>query len=457
MELSPEQHVFFAGIGGISMSGLAQALIERGYTVSGSDVADSDTVRALRDGGVAVHIGHRAENIAGAHVVVRTTAVPESSPEIVAAREADLPVHHRSELLAWMCRGRKGIAITGTHGKSTTTAMAATIFLDLGLDPTVFVGAASPLLGGNFHIGKGEHIIFEACESDSSFLNYEGCSEVVTSCEADHLDQHKTFKHLTEAFGQFAAVADPAGFVVYNADCPAATSIAQRSPARTISYGLGGGAQLTPEDVQLAATGTDFVLQCAGERIGPVHLQVIGVHNVLNALAALAVAWGSGLDLCRASRALASYQTIGRRFQEIGQGGGVRVVDDYAHHPTEVAATLAGARATHQGRIIAIFQPHLRSRTRDLLAEFGQAFHDADVVVITDIYQPRDDGLADFDVAELLDEVRRQEPGKMIGLVHDMHEVPAYLADKLQSGDLVMTIGAGDINTIAPALVPDEK
>lgn len=453
MELDKDQHVFFAGIGGVSMSGLAHALLKLGYTVSGSDIADSPTVQALRADGATVHIGHAASNVTGSQVVIRTTAVPDGNPEIVAAKVAGIPIHHRSELLAWMCRGKHGIAISGTHGKSSTTAMTATIFVAVGTDPTVFVGAESPLLGGNFRLGDGDAVIFEACESDGSFVHYVGSSQVITSIEADHLDQHGSIEGVIHAFDCFAAVADREGFIVYNADSPVVTRVAETSPAaHHLSYGLHVPADLQARSVQITAQGSDFELLYHGEKVCDVHLQVMGEHMVSNALAALGCAVGSGLDLCEAAQALATYHTIGRRFEFVAECKGVRIVDDYAHHPTEIQATLAAARKTHEGRLVAVFQPHLRSRTRDLLTEFGQSFRDADLVVLTDIYQPRDDGLEFFDVTHLVDEIRRNEPDKHLELVRDKALLAQVLKELVRPGDLVLTLGAGDIYKVGPQL-----
>ncbi|NSW58716.1 MAG: UDP-N-acetylmuramate--L-alanine ligase [Armatimonadetes bacterium] len=453
MELAPGQHVFFAGIGGISMSGLAHALLDMGFPVSGSDMSESPALDHLRQAGAKVFVGHDAANIAGADLLVRTTAVLDDSPEIRAARDAGIPIHHRSELLAWMCRDRVSIGITGTHGKSTTTAMAATILLELGLDPMVFVGAESPRLGGNYRLGKGKHIVFEACESDRSFLNYVGCSQVITSVEADHLDNYKTFDAVKDAFAQFAGIADPNGFIVYNADASDVRDVVSNAPARLISYGLATGAKLSATDIQMGPTGSLFELLIDGQRAGQVHIKPVGEHNVRNALAALGVALGCGLDMDAARAALANYEPIGRRFQHIGSKNGLCVVDDYAHHPTELRAVLAAARSVHSGRIIAVFQPHLRSRTRDLLHEFGASFANADLVVLTDIYQPREDGLAEFDITNLVRAIEDAEPGKEVSLVRNMADVPGYLAPLLSGDDLVLTIGAGDIVKIGPAIL----
>lgn len=442
-----------AGIGGVSMSGLARALLDLGYAVTGSDMAESPTLQRLRAAGAQVHVGHAAENLAGADLVVRSTAVLDSNPELVAARQAGLPVHHRSELLAWMCRGKHAVAVTGTHGKSTTTAMTATVFMAAGKDPTVFVGAESPLLGGNYRLGRGDCIIFEACESDGSFLNYHGCSQVITSVEADHLDQHRDMNGVMEAFRGFARIADPQGYVVYNGTSPRVVEVVADTPARRIPFGAPGDTGLWAREPRIVGDGCEFALMWGEQLLGAVRLPVIGQHNVMNALAALGCALGSGLDMEAACEALADYQPIGRRFEELGRRNGVWVVDDYAHHPTAIRATLAAARCIHPGRIVAVFQPHLRSRTRDLLSEFGVAFHEADVVILTDIYQPREDGLGDFDVTSLVEAVRANEPGKCVELVRDKSQIAAYLRPRLQEGDLVLTIGAGDVWKVGKELV----
>lgn len=452
MELRLGDHVFFCGIGGVGMSGLAHALLEQGFRVSGSDTAGGPTVDRLRAAGVTIFDHHSAGNLVAVDKVVRTTAVPDTNPEIMAARAAGLPVYHRSELLAWTCRGKQAVAITGTHGKSTTTMMAATIFLAAGQDPTVFVGADSPLLGANYHLGRGEHVIFEACESDRSFLNYVGASQVITSLEADHLDNYGSLDCLLATFAQFARLADPAGFLVYWGDSEAVRDVAAVSPARPISYGLGPGNDFRAGDILTSVRGTDFRVWVRGDPQAAVHLPTLGEHNALNALAALACATAFGVDFGVASEALAHYQPLGRRFEEVARAGGVRIVDDYAHHPTEIRATLASARAGHQGRIIAIFQPHLRSRTRDLLADFARAFGDADAVILTDIYQPREDGLAEFDAERLLEAVRRHADGKPVELIRDKEAVAGELAPRLRRGDLVLALGAGDVPRVSRQL-----
>jgi UDP-N-acetylmuramate--alanine ligase len=281
---------------------------------------------------------------------------------------------------------------------------------------------------------------------------YTGCSQVITSVEADHLDRHGDLAGVVRAFEAFARAADPAGYLVYNTDEALAAQVAEQSPARRLSYSLEGPADLRISDLATDSDSSDFVLHAAGHAPLPVHMQVGGDHNVMDALAALGCILGSGLDLPAACQALASFTSVGRRFEQVAVGNGIRVVDDYAHHPTEIRATLAAARAQHPGRIVALFQPHLRSRTRDLLAGFAGAFEDADVVVLTDIYQPREDGTESFDVAELEGRVRAHDPGKRLELIRDKARLATTVRPWLAPGDLVLTLGAGDLNCVAREL-----
>jgi UDP-N-acetylmuramate--alanine ligase len=453
MQLQQTDHVFLSGIGGVSMSGLAHALLDRGYRVSGSDANESQALEKLRAAGARVFTPQSPGNLGDANVFVWTTAITADNPERVAAAERGLRMHHRSELLALMTAGKQGIAVTGTHGKSTTTAMVAHILIQLGADPTVFLGGDHPgLEGGNYRLGAGPHVVFEACESDGSFVQYTGCSQVLTSVEADHLDQHGDLAGVVAAFEAFARVADPAGYLVYNADEALVTRVAGQSPARPISYSLEGPADLCTRDLVTGSDSSAFVLHAAGHEPLPVQMQVGGGHNVRDALAALGCALGSGLDLPAACQALASFTSVGRRFEQVALAGGIRVVDDYAHHPTEIRATLAAARAQHPGRIVALFQPHLRSRTRDLLGEFAGAFEDADIVVLTDVYQPREDGTESFDIADLERRVSAHEPGKRVELIRDKTQLATSVRPWLARGDLVLTLGAGDLNRVAREL-----
>ena len=445
-KLAQFRHVHFIGLGGVSMSALASTLAGWGFAVSGSDRSDSPTLAGLRDQGLRTCIGQCAENIDGADLVIYTTAILKDNPELLAAQASGCAIWHRSELLAAVLGSQRRIAVAGTHGKSSTTSMIATVLAELGQDPTLFVGGTSRNFGSNYHLGSGEIAVFEACESDGSFLAYGGCSQVITSIEPDHLDQHKTVENLVQAFCDFAASADPAGFLVHIAGHEAVERAVACSPARRVSYGLVAGADYTAEALRPDGDAVVFTPVIRGERLAPVRLPAIGEHNIRNALAALAVASELGLDPGQAALALGTYQGVERRFERLGSVDGYDVVDDYAHHPTEVKATLRAAREHYGPHLRVIFQPHLYSRTRDLLGEFARAFGDAQVVVIADIYaareQPGDgDGITSAELARV---IREQEPGKQVVYLPSFEEIVRFVQETAQPGDLVLTMGAGD-------------
>lgn len=452
MELRTQDRVHFIGVGGVSMSALAHALAERGYQVSGSDRSESSRLEELRAAGLQVWAGHAAEHVRDADVVIYNTAIREDNPERAAAVAAGKPLHHRSEMLAWMLRGHVGLAITGTHGKTTTSAMLAWIFEQAGRDPLAFIGGDVNNWHANYRLGSGADIVFEACESDASFLAYHGCREVISSIEQDHLDQHNSIEKLTEAFVSFLRLADPAGFVVYGADCPRLSGIIDQSPARTISFGLKPGVDYHARDLRLNGASADFELVRHGVAAGRVKLIVPGQHNVLNALAAVAAAEASGVAWEQCREALATFAGTGRRFELLGQAGGIRVYDDYAHHPTEIRATLAAARHFGAERLVAIFQPHLYSRTRDLMEEFARAFGDADVVIINDIYAAREDPMPGVSAETLAGKIAAVSGDKPVSYVPRQEDIVAAVAQSARPGDLVLTIGAGDIRQVGETL-----
>jgi UDP-N-acetylmuramate--alanine ligase len=453
MQLDPSQKIHFIGLGGVSMSGLAHALADRGYRVSGSDKADSERLATLREAGLEVHVGHDPAWVTGADVVVRTTAIRDDNPELQAAVAAHKIIYHRSEVLAWMLRGKRPLAITGTHGKTTTTALTALVFAQAGADPTAFIGGDLRNWGANYRLGAGPHVVFEACESDSTFLRYHGCSQIITGIEPDHLDQHGTVEALEAAFAQFLTLADPNGFVVWHRACPVLREIIPLCPARPISYGLTGAADYSADQLNLQPGRTTFRLLRHGAPAGEFTLQVPGEHNVLNALAALAAAEACSLNPEAIREGLAAFQGTGRRFELLGEGDGIAIYDDYAHHPTEVRATLAAARSYQPERLVAIFQPHLYSRTRDLMADFTEAFTDADIIVITDIYAAREDPITGVSAGELARRLQARHPDKQVLYCPSLGDVVDTVAALAQAGDLIMTLGAGDVCTAGEALV----
>ena len=438
------------------MSGLAHALRDRGFTVSGSDRSQSVRTDELAAAGVTIHVGHAAENVTGANVVVYTTAIAQSNPELVAAREAGAQIVHRAEVLAYMTVGQRGIAITGTHGKSSTTAMIATIFTELGRDPSVFVGADSPNIGSNYRLGKSDDVIFEACESDGSFLKYQGCSEVLLNLEAEHLDQHRNLDRLRQLFRDFVHIADPQGFLIWCHDCPELPGVVADAPCRTISYGLSEGADITAREVVLEPGSISFVPVYQGE-VGPrLTIHVPGEHNVRNALAALGAARESGIAPEAAGAALAKYASIGRRFEVLGEMNGRLIVDDYAHHPTEVAATLAAARAYEGRRIVAVFQPHLYSRTRYFRDEFAKALAAADAVILNEIYAAREEPIPGVSADNIAEVIRRDHPDVDARYMPSQEDIVAYLRETSRPGDMILVMGAGDIRHVAEALAASD-
>ena len=453
MHLRPPQHIHFIGIGGVSMSALAEAVHSQGFMVSGSDQADSERVQRLRKRGAEVHSSHRAANLAGADVIVYTTAIREDNCELAAARASVRPVLHRSELLAWLLRAKRRLAVTGTHGKSTTTAMLGTILLELGCDPTVFVGGYCASLGGNYRWGEGEWAVLEACESDRTFLNYTNSSQVLTSIEPDHLDTYHDFSSLCAAFADFVATANPEGFVVYCADAPQVVETIRCARAPVTGYGLSDAAEVTAEQIQPQGDTVRFVPVVHGRPLPAIALPLVGRHNVLNALAALAAAEQAGLDVTQAASALERFPGVGRRFEQIGRVNGYRVIDDYAHHPTAIRAALQAARDHFDSRILAVFQPHLYSRTRYLMDEFATAFENADVVVITDIYAARESPTDEVSAQQLFERIRAHEPGKPVLCMATADEIVDFLLQTAQPQDLILTIGAGDIRRVGERLV----
>jgi len=435
------------------MSGLALALHQEGFCVTGSDKRESQTVKRLRDNGVEVAPDQAAQNIGEAQVIVYTTAIRENNPELVAARATGRPVVHRSELISYLLDQERRIAVSGTHGKTTVTAMIGAIFVELGYDPTVFVGGHWLDIDSNFRLGNGGWAIFEACESDSSFLAYEGCSQILTSIEPDHLDSYGSFEELSHTFQQFVSLADPQGFVAYYGDSAEVVAAVADSPAQLISYGLSPELDITAKDITATGQGTEFTPIIFGEALAPVSLRVLGRHNILNALAALGAARGAGLAVEKAAGALGQFTGIKHRFEYIGQVDGCRVIDDYAHHPTEIRAALRAAREHFGTRIVAVFQPHLYSRTEYLMDEFVKSFDEADIIAIAQTYAGREQPRDDVSGQQLYERIRSRHPNRHVAYLPGLDDVVEFLKQQATSGDLVITIGAGDIHRAAEQLV----
>lgn len=453
LDLTPGMRLHIVGIGGAGMSAIARVLLGRGFRVSGSDQQRNAQTDALAAAGATIHIGHAAEFVDDADVVVVSSAVPPTNPEWIAARRRGLPVIKRADLLGELMQGSFGIAVAGSHGKTTTTGMIAHILIECGLDPTVILGGTLPELGGNGRFGQGPHFVVEADEYDHMFLGLRPQMAVITNIEHDHPDLFPTAAGYRDAFARFAALLPPDGRLIVCADDPGAAELPaalQPSAAHVITYGLGESAGKQPDVRALDVRpnqmgGSDFVVEVAGQSVGLARIRLPGQHNVRNALAALIVALELEIDFAQACRALAGFGGVQRRFQLIGEAGGVTVIDDYAHHPTEIRATLAAARQRYPGRRLwAVWQPHTYSRTRLLRDEFAAGFAQADRVVALDIYgsrEPVDPGITTAEVVE-----RMEHPHAVH--VADRRDAADYLLERLRPDDVVLTLGAGDGDVI---------
>ncbi|MHB8781727.1 MAG: UDP-N-acetylmuramate--L-alanine ligase [Candidatus Geothermincolia bacterium] len=440
-----EGRTHLIGIGGSGMSAIALALIQMGSHVSGSDLKASRNTEQLEALGAEIAIGHRPENIDGAALVVVSSAVRETNPELVAARAAGIQVVSRGAMLARLMDERRGVAIAGTHGKTTTTSMVAVILKEAGLAPTYLVGAELNDVGSNAEFGAGELLVAEADESDGSFLLLEPELALITNVEADHMDFYSDITQIKDFFGRFLARIRPGGRAVICGDDPLLAELAAQQQVPVTTYG-GPGNDYAWEERSFDPTGSEFTVLENGRRMGRVRLNVPGEHNVANALGAIAMCRQLGVAFEAAAAALTSFSGVRRRFQRIANVAGVEIVDDYAHHPTEVAATLGAARLQQAARVVSIFQPHRYSRTAHLAAAFGAAFAGADLVLLTEVYAAGETPLPGISGKLLVDAVLDADPHKQVVYIPKRAEVGEVAARLVRAGDLVMVMGAGDIS-----------
>jgi UDP-N-acetylmuramate--alanine ligase len=452
-DLSAPRRVHLIGVGGAGMSGLARLLLARGHAVTGSDRQSSAALAALRALGADVWAGHDAARLGTPDLVAVSTAIRADNPELAEARRRGLPVLRRARLLALLMEGRIGLAVSGTHGKTTTTAMATVILQEAGFDPSWAVGGDLKATGVNAGSGTGPHFVAEADESDGSFLELAPTVAVVTNVEADHLDYWGDLDAVMDGFRRFLGRLPADGTAVLCADDPGAGALAPAAPCEVVTYGLGAAADLHAEGLVTTGDGAAFEVVAGGERLGPVRLTVPGRHVAQNALGAIAATRALGAPFAAAQAALARFSGAARRFHHRATVAGVTVVDDYAHHPTEVAASLATARLGGWARVVAVFQPHLYSRTRLFAAEFGRALAAADVVLVTDVYAAREDPQPGVDGGLVVAAARAARPGLDCAYVPDRRDLAKHVAATVRPGDLVLTLGAGDITTLADELV----
>lgn len=453
------RHVHFIGIGGSGMSGIAEVLLQLGHVVSGSDLSEGEGVRRLRDAGASVSIGHAAANIRNADVVVVSSAVAQDNPEVQAAREQKIPVIPRAVMLAELMRFRQGIAVAGTHGKTTTTSLIAHVLTDAGMDPTVVIGGRLNSIGANAKLGQGEYLVAEADESDASFLHLKAVMAVVTNIDRDHMETYgHDFGRLLSAFADFIEQLPFYGLAVLCGDDANIRNLQRRLTRPVLTYGLGEDVDLRAVDI--VAKGTSMSFRAVSRKDGSelaVLLNLAGEHNVKNALAAIAIARECGVEDAAIARALASFGGVGRRFQRAGTlnlaGGNALVIDDYGHHPVEMAATLAAARGAYPGqRLLLVFQPHRYTRTRDLIEEFAQVIASADEAVLTEVYaagEPVIAGAEGRDLANAVKAVSERAPN----FVPNLADLPDTVACVARPGDVVLVMGAGSIGQLAGQLV----
>jgi UDP-N-acetylmuramate--alanine ligase len=442
----PDTCIHFVGIGGIGMSGIAEVLLTLGYGVSGTDLKESDTTRRLVELGATIKYGHDAAHLDEADVVVISSAVKPTNPEVIAARARGIPVIPRAEMLAELMRMKYGVAVAGSHGKTTTTSLVATVLHQAGLDPTAVIGGKLPLLSGsNARLGGGDYLVAEADESDGSFMKLTPTVAVVTNIDPEHLDHYGTLDALKRTFVDFINKVPFYGLAILCVDHEHVQSILPLVEKRHVTYGFTPLANFRAVDVAFDGLRTTFTAIARGKTLGRVELAMPGRHNVLNSLAVLAVADFLGVDFAVYQRALAQFTGVGRRFTVRGEARGVMVVDDYGHHPAEIRATLAGARTGFADRrIVAAFQPHRYTRTRDLMGDFARAFNEADVVAVCDIYAAGEEPIAGVSSARLVDEMRAS--GHLSAhYVPKRADVAATLAPELRDGDILITLGAGDV------------
>ena len=438
------QQIHFVGIGGIGMSGIAEVLINLGYQVSGSDLEEGATVKRLASLGGKVSRGHRAENVADCDVVVFSSAVRPDNPEVLEARRRQIPVIPRAEMLAELMRIKYGIAIAGSHGKTTTTSMVAQVLSGAGLDPTIIIGGRLGVLGSNAKLGRGDLLVAEADESDGSFLRLTPTIAVVTNIDAEHLDHYGTLSLLQDSFADFLNKVPFYGVGIVCLDEARIQEIMPRLSRRVVTYGFSAQADLSAAAVVLREFHAGFDVLLQGKKVGRVDLRVPGRHSIANALAAIAVGLDLEIPFATIASELARFHGADRRFQLKAEAGGIMVIDDYGHHPVEILATLAAAKKGWGRRTVVVFQPHRYTRVRALLSEFGRAFYDADVLAVTDIY-PAGEAPIPGVTCEAVARAIEDHGHKDVTLVKDLKAVPAWLKERVREGDLVITMGAGNV------------
>ncbi len=445
--------VHFIGIGGISMSGLAAILLKNGFKVSGSDMKESEITTRLQQHGAEIHIGHSADNVKNVDLVVYTAAVPSDNPELLFAKNNNIPLMDRAEFLGYIMKGHKyNVAISGTHGKTTSTSMLSHIVLSAELDPTILVGADLDIINGNFRTGESEYFITEACEYKASFLRFFPYIGVILNIDADHLDFYKDIDDIEATFKKFVSIIPNDGYAIGNADDFRVKRVLETASCNTLTFGLNEG-DIVAKDIHFNGRGSSFDVVYKGKELYTIHLHVPGSHNVLNALSAVASSIVLGIDEKAVIEGLEGFKGAHKRFEIKGSKDDITVIDDYAHHPTEIKATLKAAREYPHNKIVSIFQPHTYSRTISLLDEFSESFNDTDELILMDIYAAREKDTGIVSSNMLGDQIRAK--GIKCINVHSHAEALEVAKQKLSSGDLLLTVGAGDVVKVGEMFLQD--
>ncbi len=460
LNLSDFRHIHCIGIGGIGLSAIAEIFLKRGYWVSGSDLKQSDLTDRLKGDRALIYIGHDQANVEGADIVVYSSAISQDNPEIVAAKQKGIPVVSRAEILGFLMKEYKNsIAISGTHGKTTTTSMVSLILENSGLDPTVLVGGNLQTFNGNVKVGKGDYFVTEACEYMNGFLNLQPRHEIILNIDSDHLDYFKDIRHIVKSFEQFANLVPKDGTVIaYDAN-PFVNAIIKDLKCRVITFGFNEQCDYHASNIKFNASGMpSFDLCYRGELLHHLQLSIPGEHNIANALAASACCHNLGVDVSSIASTLESYTGTQRRFDVVGvTKGNVRVVDDYAHHPTEIKVTLSAANNIPHNNLWCLFQPHTYTRTLALFDEFAEAFNEADKIIFAEIYAAREKNIYRISSKELVAEIKRTNPDKEVYYFESFDEIANFVINNSEPGDLVITMGAGDIYKVAEMIIEKDR
>lgn len=461
LDISKYKNIHCIGIGGIGLSAVAEILHSQGYNISGSDMKTSDVTARLQEQGIRVFLGHSADNIKGTDLVVYSAAVSPENPEIVAAREAGIPAVTRAEALgALMSDYATSIAVSGTHGKTTTTSMVSLILEKAGTDPTILIGGNLPEFHGNAKIGHSEYFVTEACEYMDSFLSLRPKIEIILNIDSDHLDYFKDIEHIVRSFDRFAQLIPADGLIVaYEANPFVANIIQNIDEDRIVTFGFTKNSTYSARNINFNNNGfPGFDVIKAGEKLAHVQLRVPGEHNIANALASFATCHTLGVDPEIITNVLAEFSGSQRRFDVIGTtANGVKIIDDYAHHPTEIQATLSAAKNMPHGRLWCLFQPHTYTRTLALFDEFVNAFSDTDVLIMSEIYAAREKNIYKISSRELINEIKKKNPAREAYYFNSLEEIAAFVGNNAQPGDMVITMGAGDIFKVAEMLMKQPK